>query len=83
MSTNVDTLKRLGWNEQLGEEFEMHRAEGLVPGRVAVQHRGAWDVLTAEGELRVDVAGRLRHEALSPAELPAVGDWVAVAAANR
>jgi len=76
----VETLRQLGWNDQLSEEFEPHRAAGLVPGRVAVQHRGAWDVLTDDGELRVDVAGRLRHEAGSTSELPAVGDWVAVGA---
>ena len=73
-------LTTLGWNDLLSEQFEPHRAAGLVPGRVAVQHRGAWDVLTEAGELRVDVAGRLRHEAIAPAELPVVGDWVAVAA---
>jgi ribosome biogenesis GTPase len=45
---------------------------------VSAQHRGAFDVLTEQGELRVQLAGRLRHEAASGAELPAVGDWVAV-----
>ena len=75
----MDTLTTLGWNDRLSEEFEPHRLAGLVPGRVAVQHRGAWDVLTEAAELRVDVAGRLRHEAVAPSELPAVGDWVAVA----
>jgi ribosome biogenesis GTPase len=73
-------LTRLGWDDRLSEEFQLHRDAGLVPGRVAVQHRGAWDVLTEAGELRVDVSGRLRHEAFTPAELPVVGDWVAVAA---
>ena len=73
-------LTALGWDDALAEQFEPHARAGLVPGRVAVQHRGAYDVLTAEGELRCDVAGRLYDEAASPADLPAVGDWVAVAA---
>jgi len=76
----LETLTKLGWDDQLSEEFEPHRAAGLVPGRVAVQHRGAWDVIAEAGELRVDAAGRLRHEAVVNAELPVVGDWVAVAA---
>ena len=42
-------------------------------------HRGALDVLTEQGELRCDVAGRLYEESSSPADLPVVGDWVAVA----
>jgi ribosome biogenesis GTPase / thiamine phosphate phosphatase len=75
----VSYLTALGWDETLAEQFEPHRAAGLVPGRVAVQHRGAYDVLTELGELRCDVAGRLYDEASSPADLPVVGDWVAVA----
>jgi len=76
----VHDLTALGWDDTLAEEFEPHAQAGLIAGRVAVQHRGAYDVLTAEGELRCDVAGRLYDEAASPADLPAVGDWVAVAA---
>ena len=76
----MQDLTALGWDDVLAEQFEPHARAGLAPGRVAVQHRGAYDVLTADGELRCDVAGRLYDEAASPAELPAVGDWVAVAA---
>jgi ribosome biogenesis GTPase len=76
----VSDLTALGWDETRAEQFEPYAATGLVPGRVAVQHRGAYDVLTELGELRCDVAGRLYDESSSPADLPAVGDWVAVAA---
>jgi ribosome biogenesis GTPase / thiamine phosphate phosphatase len=75
----VFALETLGWDDAWAEQFAPHRDDGLVPGRVAVQHRGAWDVLTEDGELRVDLAGRLFHEAATAAELPVVGDWVAVA----
>lgn len=79
--TPIDTfdLIQLGWDDRLSEQFQEYRDEGLVPGRVSVQHRGAWDVLTEAGELRVDAAGRLSHEAGTSAERPVVGDWVAVA----
>lgn len=73
-------LTTLGWDDDLAEQFEPHARAGLTPGRVAVQHRGAYDVLTEHGELRCDVRGRLFDEASSPADLPAVGDWVAVSA---
>jgi ribosome biogenesis GTPase / thiamine phosphate phosphatase len=73
------TLDWLGWTEQLTTEFEPHLAAGLVPGRVAVQHRGQYEVLAESGELRADVAGRLLHDAPSEADLPVVGDWVAIA----
>ena len=73
-------LTTLGWDDALAEQFAPYATEGLIPGRVVVQHRGAYDVVTEPGELRCDVAGRLYDESRSPADLPAVGDWVAVAA---
>ena len=74
----MDTLTTLGWDDGWQAAFEPHHAAGLIPGRVAVQHRGAWDVITETDELRVAAAGRLRHEAATLSELPVVGDWVAV-----
>jgi ribosome biogenesis GTPase / thiamine phosphate phosphatase len=51
-------------------------ARGSTPGRVAIQHKGTYTVLTPEGELRATVAGRLRYHATEAADLPVVGDWV-------
>jgi ribosome biogenesis GTPase len=42
-------------------------------------HRDAWLLATADGDRDAGIAGRLRHEALGPGDLPAVGDWVAIA----
>lgn len=50
----------------------------LVLARVAVEHRGRYVLLTESGELEAELSGRFRHDALSRAELPVVGDWVAV-----
>ena len=69
-------LERLGWNDEIARSFEQHAA-GLEPGRVAVQHRGAWGVATERGEVLVAITGRLRHAA-GAADLPVVGDWVGV-----
>ena len=69
-------LQDLGWDDGFAASFEPH--DNCIPGRVSAQHRGAYDVLTEHGELRVQLAGRLRHEATSGADLPAVGDWVAL-----
>lgn len=72
------TLQRLGWSPELQEAFVPYRERGLVPGRVAVQHRGAFDVYTEHGEVPAEAAGRLRHDAESAEDLPAAGDWVAL-----
>jgi ribosome biogenesis GTPase / thiamine phosphate phosphatase len=71
-------LKELGWDEGFAEQFAPYAAQGFEPGRVSIQHRGAYDVLTERGEIRCDIRGRLFDEADSPADLPAVGDWVAL-----
>ena len=70
-------LQAIGWDAAWDASFEEHRATGLVPARVAVPHRGAYDVWTAEGELRAQLPGRARRD-YDTAELPVVGDWVAV-----
>jgi ribosome biogenesis GTPase / thiamine phosphate phosphatase len=61
-------LHELGWNDELGENLE----PGLVPGRVAAAHRGAFDVWTADAAVRSRLPGRLVHERLDVG----VGDWV-------
>jgi ribosome biogenesis GTPase / thiamine phosphate phosphatase len=71
-------LHDLGWSDELEAEFEPHRLAGLAPARVAVEHRGAYDVYTAEEERQAQVAPKLRSAATSRADFPAVGDWVAL-----
>lgn len=65
-------LHRLGWDDGWEAAFAEHRAAGLVPARVAIQHRGAYDLIAEDGELRASAANRL----VRAEELPAVGDWV-------
>jgi ribosome biogenesis GTPase / thiamine phosphate phosphatase len=67
-------LERLGWNDELARQFQAD-ASGLEPGRVTVQHRGSWEVVTERGDSLTEITGRLHHEA-EPGELPVVGDWV-------
>jgi len=69
-------LESLGWDASLAEAFRPYEQDGLVPARAAVEHRTEYVVYTAHGELRAELAGRLRHDD----EHPAVGDWLAVAA---
>lgn len=61
-------LDELGWNDELAENL----GPGLVPGRVAAAHRGAFDVWTANGAVRSRLPGRALHDSLDVG----VGDWV-------
>jgi ribosome biogenesis GTPase len=65
------SLSELGWTPDLAEQLEA----GLVPGRVAAAHRGAFDVWTAEEAVRCGLPGRFLHDGTDIA----VGDWVGVA----
>jgi ribosome biogenesis GTPase len=78
LSVVDSSLGRLGWSDQFETEFAQYAADGLVPARVVAQHRGSYAVHDGDGETWAEVAGRLRHEARSPADFPCVGDWVAV-----
>ena len=70
-------LETLGWDDAWESAFAPFREGALAPGRIAIQHRGAYDVLGAEGEARFRIAPRLRRES-AIADLPVVGDWVAI-----
>ena len=79
MQSMSDLLARLGWNDRLDEALAEHAADGVVPGRVALEHTHIYRVMTDAGEILARVSGRLRHEASTRADFPAVGDWVVLA----
>ena len=72
------TLTDLGWHDGLDAAFAPLAAEGFAPARVAIAYGATFRVYTEDGEELADVAGRLRHDATSRRDLPAVGDWVAI-----
>jgi ribosome biogenesis GTPase len=74
-------LRDLGWDDRWEAAFAEHAAGGFAAGRVCLEQRGAWHVLTAAGELPASLAGRLRHEATGRPDLPVVGDWVVLTVA--
>jgi ribosome biogenesis GTPase / thiamine phosphate phosphatase len=73
----VPELATLGWDDEWSAAFDEVHEEEFRPGRVAVQHRGAYDVVTEGGEIRARIAPRLRRTSATT-ELPVVGDWVAL-----
>jgi len=71
-------ITQYGWSDVLGHDFAPYVARGLVPGRVLVQQRGQYDIVTDTGELVAEISGKLARDAVEGG-LPVVGDWVAVA----
>ena len=74
----MPALAEYGYTSFFAEAFAALEAKGLEPGRVVRESKGLYRVQTDEGEWVAEMAGRLRHEALSRADLPAVGDFVAL-----
>ncbi|MEY5026111.1 MAG: ribosome small subunit-dependent GTPase [Verrucomicrobiota bacterium] len=73
------TLADLGWDEAWQCEFAALEGEGWVPARLIRDNRITYGALLGDGEEReVVMGGKVYHEARTDAELPAVGDWVAL-----
>ncbi len=72
------SLRDYGWNEFFAEAFGNLKASDLDPARVT---RAAANIFRVRGEAyhgQATLAGKLRHDAATSAELPTVGDWVAI-----
>lgn len=78
MSFDRNKLESYGWNDTFEASFTALAEQGYVPARIALEYNQFYRVLTDKGELLAEISGKLKHEAASRAELPAVGDWAAL-----
>jgi ribosome biogenesis GTPase len=73
------TLQDLGWNEWFEAAFAPYLKQGWHPARLIRDNRITYGALLGDGEEReVVMGGKVYHDAVSDADLPAVGDWVAL-----
>jgi ribosome biogenesis GTPase len=77
------TLDDLGWNDVFARHFEPYAAEGWKPARLIRDNKISYGALLDDGaggfdELEVILSGKVYHDAATDADLPAVGDWVAL-----
>jgi ribosome biogenesis GTPase len=75
---NTSDLTNFGWDEFSESAFQPYAANGYACGRVALEYKDCYRIYSEWGEVRGEIAGRLRHEALDRGELPVVGDWVVI-----
>ncbi|WP_261378159.1 ribosome small subunit-dependent GTPase A [Paenibacillus agilis] len=66
------------WEESVPEAVHRRYGEAWVPARVAQSHKRLYRVIGAGGEWLAEPSGQARASMLTPADWPAVGDWVAV-----
>lgn len=67
-------LGQLGWLRRSGRS--PHTSQGHAISRIAVEHRGAYELLDERGETRAALDAAVRDSARSPLDYPTVGDWV-------
>lgn len=69
----MNLIEQYGWNETWQEK----QGEAGIPGRITLEHKNIYRVITNAGEWLCTLSGKYRHEHVH-SEFPAVGDWVMV-----
>lgn len=69
-------LTAIGFNEELRQQLKENNWLDFEIGRVILQHKDRYIVLTEKGEIDAEITGNLRFSAQSKEDFPAVGDWV-------
>ncbi|WJY29003.1 ribosome small subunit-dependent GTPase A [Sporosarcina trichiuri] len=76
-------MMKYGWNDHQQEQWLELQHDGtltdsMVAGRVTLEHKHMYRVVTEKGEWLSVCSGALLHRAHDRQDYPAVGDWVAV-----
>lgn len=73
------TLEDIGWNPAFARDFKLLPKNKWKPARITRDNKISYGALLAGGdEFEVIMSGKVYHDAQTDAELPAVGDWVAL-----
>ena len=73
------TLHDLGWNDAFEEAFQPYAAKGCERALIVQDNKISYLAYTQSvGYLDVILSGKVWHDAETNADLPAVGDWVAI-----
>lgn len=71
-------LEQLGYNQNLEKFRQENGLASFLVGRVAIEHRERYIVITEQADFEAELLGNLRFSAQSKSDLPTVGDWVAI-----
>ncbi|MGE4056650.1 MAG: ribosome small subunit-dependent GTPase A [Vicinamibacterales bacterium] len=72
----MPSLHDLGWGPYFDRQVTDDERARCTPARVVWESRVHYRLATADAEWHGELAGRLRYAALTPADVPTVGDWV-------
>lgn len=73
------TMEMLGWNAEFAAAFAALEHPEWYPARIIRETKINFTVIAkGKGDHEVVLSGKVWHDAVSDADLPTVGDWVAV-----
>lgn len=73
------TMEMLGWGQDFADAFAALNQPTWYPARIIRETKINFTVIAkGKGDHDVVLAGKVWHDAISDADLPTVGDWVAV-----
>ncbi len=70
------TLEDLGWDSFWQQELDKKEYDRDQCGRVVLEHKKYYDILSPTGDHQAVLPGRAHHRSCGRGDLPAVGDWV-------
>ncbi len=79
---DVHELDPIGYSTRWRALFEAYAAQGVIPARVVRTDRGSVLIATQAGVMRAKPSPAFLKASSGLADLPAVGDWVAVCATD-
>ncbi len=71
-------LNKWGWNSSFEDNFKTFKTQGLIAGRIVLESRHIYEVVTETGRYKAKVSGHYMYTALNRADYPTIGDWVAL-----
>ena len=78
----MNIVNHYGWNEKWDTKWTdlatNEKWKTSVAGRVVLEHKHMYRVVTNDGEWLASLSGSFQHQAHERRDYPAVGDWVAI-----
>ena len=77
ISENTEnSLRDLGWCDFFDNAYAEFKDKGFTVGRISIENRDNYRVLTGKGELQGEVTGKFLYGSDEKGQFPKVGDWV-------
>ncbi|MFC2061598.1 ribosome small subunit-dependent GTPase A [Elusimicrobiota bacterium] len=76
-------LDDLGYTDFFSDSFDPSEKNNLVPARIIAEHREAYVLRNEISEFSAKITGKMKHEASSRKDYPAVGDWVLISLIDK